>query len=75
MSDAVFVRVASLFPDRSGRWVNETCRRGGVPGAVKIGGAWYLSPAALAKLGSTPAASPTPTVEDAEADLRSRGVL
>ncbi len=71
-SQNAFVSVASLFTGRSSRWVTALCRRGGLPGAVKLGGSWYIRPSDVERLAE---ASRAPSQGDAEADLRARGVL
>ena len=65
--------VSSIFPDRTSRWVNDACRRGAIPHAVKIGGSWFLLDRDVARLGSD--APRVPTIEDADAILRARGIL
>ncbi len=70
------VSVLSVFPERSPRWVNATCRAGKIPRAFKVGGAWFILASDVARLAS--GGSPeVPTVDaaTATADLRARGVL
>lgn len=71
---APFLPVAFYFPGRSARWIADACRAGRIPGAVKIGKGWFLRGADADRL---VAGAPTavPSVADAEADLRRRGVL
>ena len=65
--------VASYFPGRSARWVADSCRAGRVPGAFKVGKSWFIRPGDVEALGSG-APQGAPTVDDALADLRRRGV-
>lgn len=68
-----YVTAQSLFPDRSARWVNEHCRKGDVPGAFRVGRTWYVGDAQSAAL--PPPKPGIPTVDEAYAELRRRGVL
>lgn len=66
--------VQLLFPDRSARWVADYCRAGKLKGAVKIGKTWMISETDTAQLTTEPERPRVPTVEEAMADLRRRGV-
>ena len=70
----VLLPVSFYFPGRSARWVADSCRAGRIPGAFKVGKAWFIRAADVELLGSS-APRGVPTVEDAAADLRRRGVL
>ena len=70
--DQSFVSAAALFPGRSKRWVNDQARAGRIPGCRKIGGSWFCR---VVDIGAPPSAPNVPTLEDATADLRARGVL
>ncbi len=65
-----FRLATSFFPDRSARWVNDSCRAGRIPGAKKIGGSWFLTAQDVERM-----STPVPTEEEALADLRRRGVV
>jgi len=70
------VSVASLFPDRSLRWVAESCRAGRIPGARRIGKVWFVRPTDFAAFVSgNEATRDVPTEAEATADLRRRGIL
>ena len=67
--------VALFFPDKSARWVADACRTGRIPGAVRVGRQWLIRPSDFDAFVSGNAIRCVPTVEQAAADLRSRGVL
>jgi hypothetical protein len=75
MSPAPLVPVISFFPGRSPRWVAESCRAGRIPGAVRVGKQWLIRESEIAAFVAGRAPRGAPTVADAEADLRARGVL
>lgn len=69
--------VQLFFPDCSPRWVADNCRAGKIPGAVKIGKTWMISETDMSKLTSAKAAKSerrVPTLEEATADLKRRGL-
>lgn len=69
------IPVTSFFPGRSSRWVAENCRSGRVPRAVRVGRTWMIRPLDFAAFVSGGSASrEVPSVDDALADLRARGV-
>jgi len=73
-SDDALLPVTFFFPGRSPRWVAESCRAGRIPGAVKIGKSWFTRASDVDRLVAGTSRG-VPTVEDATADLRRRGVL
>lgn len=52
------VPVRTVIPSWSTRRVNEACREGRIPGAVKVGRDWFLAAHDVARL-VTPTASAT----------------
>ncbi len=75
MSPAPLVPVISFFVGRSPRWVAESCRAGRIPGAVRVGKQWLIRESEIAAFIAGMGPRGVPTVEDAAADLRRRGVL
>lgn len=76
MPSVVFSLVRDAFPSRSARWVNDVCRAGKVPGARKIGGAWFWTPADAEAFAKGEAANDARlTVEQAADELRRMGCL
>jgi hypothetical protein len=86
MTEPTAIRpVIDHFPGRTPRWVNDQCRAGRIRGAIKIGRTWMITTAAVDRLfgGGTAAnddvrAAPepvVPTMDEALADLRARGIL
>jgi hypothetical protein len=69
------VPVISFFPGRSLRWVAESCRAKRIPGAVRVGKQWLIRESEIAAFIAGAGPRGMPTVEDAAADLRRRGVL
>lgn len=67
--------VATYFPGRSDRWIAESCRAGRIPGAVLVGRQWLIRQSSVDELVAGAAPRPVPTVDEATADLRARGVL
>ncbi len=68
--------VLEFFPGRSSRWVNESCRAGRIPRAVKIGRTWMVREAdieALVERRGRPTKTKI-TVADAAAELAKRGL-
>jgi hypothetical protein len=73
---APLVPVISFFPGRSLRWVAESCRAKRIPGAVRVGKQWLIRESEIAAfIAGTGRPRGVPTVEDAAADLRRRGIL
>lgn len=65
--------VAAVFPALSKRAVNEACRAGKIPGAVKVARTWMIRARDVEALVNREPAC-MPTVADAIADLRKRGL-
>lgn len=69
--------VQQFFAGRSARWVADLCRSGRLPGAVKVGRTWMIRRSDFERFVGAKAKHlpPTvPTVDEAMADLRRRGV-
>jgi hypothetical protein len=75
VSVPVLISVCSVFPDRTPRWVADTCRKNRIPGAIRIGKKWMIRPEDVERLVAGSGARGAPTVADAEAELRARGVF
>jgi hypothetical protein len=67
--------VTTFFPSWTPRRVNENCREGRIPGAVRVGRTWMMTATAYARFTTGRDARGVPSIEDAYADLRRRGVL
>lgn len=74
------VPLARVIPSWSTRRIADACRKGAIPGAVKLGHEWLISQAdldrwlaSLARPGL--AKTSGPTVDDALAVLRARGLV
>lgn len=72
--------VQLFFPDQTPRWIADTCRAGKLPGAVKVGKVWMIRESDIERLTKSKAEKQAeerriPTVEEAMADLRRRGVV
>ena len=69
--------VSQFFPGRTARWVEDLCRGGRLPGAVKVGRTWTIRRSDFERfVGAKAKHLPprAPTVDEAMADLRRRGV-
>jgi hypothetical protein len=68
--------VRVFFPDWSDRRIADNCRARRIPGAIKIGKEWMMRPSDVERwvTGKAPTVVKVPTVEDAMADLRRRGL-
>lgn len=84
MSEDVFRPVVDFFVDPAAspavrkarsRWCADQCRSGRIPGALRVGREWLIRPRDVEAFVQGRASAGAPTVEDAERDLRSRGVL
>jgi hypothetical protein len=71
------IPLVSLLPDRSPRWIADACRAGRFPGAVKVGRTWSITASAFARVSGAPvpSAPSAPSVVDAAAELRRRGLI
>jgi hypothetical protein len=71
--------VSAYLVDWSPRRVNDTARRGDIPGAMKVGRVWMMTRSAFERWTGTARDVANdvqpPTIEDAAADLRRRGVI
>jgi hypothetical protein len=67
-----------FFPDKSLRWIADACRAKRIPNAVKVGKTWMVRPSDFERWitrAQDRARAPAPSIEEATAELRRRGLL
>jgi hypothetical protein len=68
------VALIDLIP-RPKAWIAKACRAGRIPNAIRVGKVWFIRRSDYDRWTTGTATSTSaPTVEDAAADLRRRGV-